>query len=189
MLDRLMRGRTWIGLLGVLLIGLVALNVSLLKLNSAAGRNAELAKKLRIENADLRGRVSRLGSGGRLQEAARELGLVMPRANDIHYLSVDPVNDARRAAKHASLIPLPFTDDIVSSVPEEPLAPPVHPTSAPATALVPAAAPVGATGAQGAATVSPSPVAETQPATTPTTQTPPSGAPARAAPTGGVSQP
>ena len=50
-------------LLGVLLFGLVALNVSLLKLNAAAGHNAERAKVLRIQNAKLRGKVSRLGVG------------------------------------------------------------------------------------------------------------------------------
>src|SRR5687768_14374160 len=57
LLERLVRGRGWIVLLGALLFGLVALNVSLLKLNAAAGHNAERAKVLRIQNAKLRGKV------------------------------------------------------------------------------------------------------------------------------------
>ena len=68
LLERLVRGRGWILLLGTLLFGLVALNVSLLKLNAAAGHSAERAKVLRIQNAKLRGKVSRLASGDRLRE-------------------------------------------------------------------------------------------------------------------------
>ena len=62
----------------MLLIGLVGLNVSLLKLNAHNGRTAEIARDLRIQNAKLRGSVSRLGSSERLQQAARDMGLVMP---------------------------------------------------------------------------------------------------------------
>jgi hypothetical protein len=128
LLDRLLRGRIWIGLLGVLLIGLVALNVSLLKLNAAAGQNAEIAKKLRVENADLRGKVSRLGSGGRLQDAAAQLGLVMPRADDVNFLTANEGIDARRAARHNAMPPWTDTGDLVTSIPEEPLAPPASAT-------------------------------------------------------------
>ena len=75
LLDRLVRGRGWIGLLGVLLIGLVALNVSLLKLNAAAGRNAERAKELRIQNAELRGeRLAARARATALQDAAASSG-------------------------------------------------------------------------------------------------------------------
>jgi hypothetical protein len=172
MLDRLLRGRAWIGLLGVLLIGLVALNVSLLKINAAAGRNAELARKLRVENADLRGRVSRLGSGGRLQDAAANLGLVMPTAGSVHYLTVNPAVDARRAARRDGLSPLPFTSDIVSAAPEEALAPPVATTPAGTTGE---AGP--ATGTTGVATATPQATvpAATTPAPTNTTPAPTGG--------------
>jgi hypothetical protein len=142
--DRLVRGRVWIGLLGVLLIGLVGLNVSLLKLNAAAGRNAEWAKKLRVENADLRARVSRLHSAAHIQAEGRKQGLVMPAAADVHYLTANPGRDARRAAKRQSFT-APWSDgDLVSATPEPtPVAPVV------ATAPVTAAPVAGATGAQG----------------------------------------
>jgi hypothetical protein len=187
MLDRLLRGRIWIGFLCVLLIGLVGLNVSLLKLNAAAGRNAELAKKLRVENADLRGRVSRLGSGGRLQDAAGQLGLVMPTAGSVHYLTANPAVDARLAAHRENLTPLPFTSDIVSAVPEQPLAPPVviapaatTGPAAPASTIAPAATtapPPGATAGAGT-TEAQAPLAPTGAATPQPTaggQPPPSG--------------
>ena len=100
LLDRLVRGRGWILLLGALLFGLVAMNVSLLKLNAAAGHNAERAKVLRIQNANLRGKVSRLASGDRLRIAAAERGLVMPEPRKIHYLDVRPDRDPRVAARN-----------------------------------------------------------------------------------------
>jgi hypothetical protein len=176
-LDRLLRGRMWIGLLGVLLIGLVALNVSLLKLNAEAGQNAEIAKKLRVENADLRGKVSRLGSGGRLQDAAAALGLVMPRANDVNFLTSNLALDARRAAHRAAMLPWTDTSDIVSATPEEPLAPPAVALPAPVSAAGTAGATAGTnTGTTGAAAVAPQPItpaAQTTP--TPTSPAPATG--------------
>jgi hypothetical protein len=196
MLDRLLRGRTWIGFLGVLLIGLVALNVSLLKLNAQAGRNAEVAKKLRVQNADLRGRVSRLGSGDRLQEAAARLGFVMPAAGNVHYLTANTPLDARRAARRESMSPLPFTSDIVSGVPAEPLTAAPAPdapvgatdTTTPATSAPGVGGPTGAAAPETATQPAPEPTpTATQPAApAPTTTTPaPAGTPA----SGGAAQP
>ncbi len=82
----------------MLLFGLVALNVSLLELNSAAGHNAEKAKELRVHNDRLRASVSRLQSGGRLERVAGRLGLVMPEAGTVRYLSSGR-RDAMRAAR------------------------------------------------------------------------------------------
>jgi hypothetical protein len=98
LLDRLMRGRAWIVLIGILLIGLVAINVSLLKLSAEAGRNAETVKTLRIQNTQLRARVSRLASAERLERAGRDLGLAMSIAGRVRYLSVRP-GDGRKAAR------------------------------------------------------------------------------------------
>jgi len=168
MVDRLVRGTSWIWLLGVLLIGLVALNVSLLKLNAAAGRNAEWAKKLRVENADLQARVSRLGGGQQIQQAARNLGLVMPTADSVHYLKVNPAVDARRAAKRGSFVPMSSTGDLVSATP-----PPDPVVVAPPAPIVPTAGTTGVagpTGTTGAATPAPA-QATTTPATQPATGT------------------
>lgn len=115
LVDRLVRGRAWIALIGVLLIGLVGLNVSLLKLNAAAGRNAEWAKLLRVENADLQARVSHLRSGQRIQDVARGMGFVMPAAASVHYLTADPGRDALRAAARDKFTAPLSNGDIVSA--------------------------------------------------------------------------
>jgi cell division protein FtsB len=165
LVDRLVRGRVWIGLLCLLLIGLVGLNVSLLKLNAAAGRNAEWAKKLRVENADLAARVSRLRSGQRIQASARRLGLVMPSAASVHYLTVDGDRDIRRALKRESFTPPWSDDDVVSATPEPA---PVVP------AAIPPAAPAATTGTQGATGATATPAQTSPPATGATgTQTAP----------------
>jgi cell division protein FtsB len=174
MVDRLVRGRAWIGLLGVLLIGLVGLNVSLLKLNAAAGRNAEWARKLRIENADLQARVSKLRSGQRIQDAARAMGFVMPAAASVHYLTADPGRDAPRAAARDKFTAPWSNSDIVSGASDTTS---IAPSVATGTTLpaLPATGSTGApstTGATGATATSGAPSAAT-PSTG--TQTTPSG--------------
>jgi len=184
LLDRLVRGQGWIALLGVLLIGLVGLNVSLLKLNAHNGREAEIARDLRIDNARLRGTVSRLASTDRLQAAAQRMGLVMPAPQMISYVTAHPRGDGRRAAKNVRLdLPAPGSDLLVSSSPDaqrELLAPtpsqPIVQSAPPATA----AAPVGTTGAAGAA-----PAGATSGSTGVVTPTGTTGAPGPTATPGG----
>jgi hypothetical protein len=170
MVDRLVRGRAWIGLLGVLLIALVGINVSLLKLNAAAGRNAEWAKKLRVDNADLRARVSRLRSGQRIQASARDLGLVMPAAASVHYLTADPGRDVHQALKRKSFTPLWSTEDIVSATPE-----PVPVAPVAAVGFTPAAPATGTTGTEGVTGTTGAPTTTTQTAPV-TTEQPATGA-------------
>jgi hypothetical protein len=159
--DRLVRGRSWIGLLCLLLIGLVGLNVSLLKLNAAAGRNAEWAKKLRVDHADLQARVSRLRSAQHIQAEGRSMGLVMPAAADVHYLTADTARDARQAANRKRLTPPWSDDDIVSAVQEEAPLAPVVPAASATTSPTP-----GVTGATGVTTAAPPAAATTAPSGT-----------------------
>jgi hypothetical protein len=182
MLDRLLRGRVWIGLLGVLLIGLVAINVSLLKFNAEAGRNAEKAKALTVQNAELRARVSRLRSSDRIESAGRALGLGMPAAGQVRYLSAR-LHDGVAAAK-----------SLRKFVWAEFQAPEIATDAAPA-AIVPAVAAaqvtpaVGATGPTGATgpalPVTPAPTT----APVPTTTQAPVSQPATTPAAGGTAQP
>jgi hypothetical protein len=169
--DRLVRGRAWILLLGVILIGLVGLNVSLLKLNAAAGRNAEWAKILRIENADLQARVSHLRSAQRIQDAARSMGFVMPAAADVHYLTADPGRDAGLAAGRGKFLAPPSNSDIVTAAGDSSTitAPAVAPVAAPGTTPTTATTPTTTTPTAPATTTTPA-------ATTPTVGTGTSGA-------------
>jgi hypothetical protein len=181
LLDRLMRGRAWIVLIGVLLFGLVAINVSLLKLNSVAGRNAEKVRTLRIQNTELQAKVSKLASAERLERAGRDLGLSMSIAGRVRYLAVRS-SDGRRAARAIR------TWDTLPSFAFAPL--PAAP--APVVAQTATPAPAGATGATGPSGV---PAATGVPAGTPATgvttpqTTPTTGTATTPAPTGTTQTP
>jgi cell division protein FtsL len=97
-LDRLIRGRTWVAVIAVALIGIVAMQVHMLGLNAGIGRAVEKATTLEQQNTALRLDVSRLGSGERIAAEAQQLGLVMPNAGEVRYTDVH-TTDATRAAK------------------------------------------------------------------------------------------
>ena len=59
LLDRIIRGRYWIPLLGVLLVGIVAMQVEVLKLNAGIGRALEQSTSLQNRNEQLRAAVAR----------------------------------------------------------------------------------------------------------------------------------
>ena len=99
MLDALLSGRAWIGLVGVLLAGIVFFNVDLLRMNREITHMADRASQLKRENAQLRQDVAGLASSERIQEAAAQLGLVLPQPADVRYLKSNPTVDARTASK------------------------------------------------------------------------------------------
>jgi hypothetical protein len=78
LIHRLTRGRAWIGLLGVLLVGIVALNVVTLSFAASAGKVDGRITELSQENSVLQGRVSELFSQSRTRHEASELGLAIP---------------------------------------------------------------------------------------------------------------
>ena len=86
-LDRLVRGRAWIAIIGVALIGLVFMQVSMLEMNAGIGQSVEHAATLERQNSDLRATVSQLSSEERIQREAMEMGLQMPAAGDVRFLT------------------------------------------------------------------------------------------------------
>lgn len=86
----LLRGRAVIVVLAAMLLGLVFLQVSLLRLNTAISANVERAQRLERDNAAEKALISRLDAGERIQDVAVRLGMVMPAAGAVCYL------DARR---------------------------------------------------------------------------------------------
>jgi|GEM_PF-375823 len=78
LIHRLTRGRAWIGVLGVLLVGIVALNVVTLSFAASSGkidaRNTELGK----ENSMLQNRAAEQYGQAKLRKEAAEQGLKMP---------------------------------------------------------------------------------------------------------------
>ena len=94
----LTRSRLWIGLLGSLLVGIVALNVMALSLNAASSKTAGLSDELREENSALRADIADGLSNERLQRAAIRIGLVMPQAASALMLTPG-AGDAEEAAR------------------------------------------------------------------------------------------
>ena len=151
LLDRLLTGRAWIGVLAFALIGIVFMQVSLLKLNAGIGRSVERAALLDRENADLRDVVSKLGSDDRLQTEAARMGLVVPPAGSVTFLGR---NGRRMGGDGATALATgTATGPQPAGVGAGALAPtPGAASAAGATAgAAGTAAPGGATGASGAA--------------------------------------
>ncbi len=98
----LTRGRAWIPLLGVLLAGIVALNVLTLSFTATAGKIDTQITSLRQENSVLRAREARLLSNGRVSAAAAGLGLVRMSPDEIQYRHTGPAAVKAAAARLAA---------------------------------------------------------------------------------------
>jgi cell division protein FtsL len=98
LLDRLIRGRMWIGLLAFALIGIVTLQLGLLKLNSGIGRAIERSAKLQTENAALSIENSELASGDRVEAQAERLGMKLVAIDGLHFLASHARGDVAHAA-------------------------------------------------------------------------------------------
>jgi cell division protein FtsL len=128
LLDRLIRGRTWIALVAFALIGIVTLQLGLLKLNAGIGRSLERSALLQRENATLSIESSELAAGNRVEATAAHLGMQLVAPGDLRFLAARPRADAAQAAAA--------------------LAAPVHSsTTGTETGSSPASAPAGESGA------------------------------------------
>jgi hypothetical protein len=99
LVDGLLRGRAWIWLIGVLLGGIVAMQVSLLKLNAGISRAVTTASTLERRNAAFEADIARLSSGDRVRQTAVAEGMVTPPPGAIEFLRARPERDARLAAR------------------------------------------------------------------------------------------
>jgi len=94
---RLTQGRGWIAVLGVLLAGIVALNVVILSLNSGAGVAGERIDAMERHNSALRAELAQKLAAGRVEADAAALGMYVPDAKDVTYLQAGK-GDAAGAA-------------------------------------------------------------------------------------------
>jgi len=92
------RGRAWIGVLGVLLVGIVAINVATLSFSANAGRIDQNIAALESENSILRSRDAQRSGSARVRHDAGELGLAVATTDQIEYLRATR-NDAAVAAQ------------------------------------------------------------------------------------------
>jgi hypothetical protein len=97
LLDRIIRGRYWIPLLGVLLVGIVAMQVEVLKLNAGIGRALERSTALQSRNEQLRAAVASEADDQRIESKAAHMGMVMPRPAAIRFLRRHPTTDVVKA--------------------------------------------------------------------------------------------
>jgi hypothetical protein len=102
---RLTRGRAWIAVLGVLLAGIVALNVITLSLAAGAGHIDQNIQALDEENSILRSRDAQKSGAGRIRREAAGLGLsaaAIDRVGSVRAGSRDVETAARRLAAAGS---------------------------------------------------------------------------------------
>jgi hypothetical protein len=83
---------------GFLLIGIVAMQVTLLRLNSGIGRAVAQSANLERRNGELRAAVSRLSAEQRVQAMGAKLGLIAPDAGRVTYLTSRGSADSVAAA-------------------------------------------------------------------------------------------
>jgi cell division protein FtsL len=183
-IDRLLRGRVWICFIGIALMGIVAMQVSMLKLNSGISRAVETTATLERQNSDMEARIARLASGERIRTAADKGGMVPPAAGELHYLRVRGGIDGRLAARRMrapsdDAKALMANHGVVPGSLMAPVTPAVPATTAPTVAATPAATPAvtpAATPVAPAVTPVPTPAATVQPTTvTPAATTAPTG--------------
>jgi hypothetical protein len=99
---RLTRGRAWIGVLGVLLAGIVALNVLTLSFAATAGQVDQNIQALDQENSILRSRDAQRSGAARVRHDAAALGLVVPAGDGVDALHAGPDDVAVAAQRLAS---------------------------------------------------------------------------------------
>jgi cell division protein FtsL len=96
------RGRAWIAVLGVLLVGIVALNVATLSFAASSGKIDAQITALEKENTMLESREAERFSTARVRSAAGELGLAMPNTEEPRVIEAGPADVAAAAQRLAA---------------------------------------------------------------------------------------
>jgi hypothetical protein len=99
---RMTRGRAWIAVLGVLLVGIVGLNVATLSFAASSGKIDEEIRTLEQESGVLKNRVALLYGTERSRNEAAAIGLSMPSSDQIHLIEARPDDVARAAQRLAA---------------------------------------------------------------------------------------
>jgi hypothetical protein len=87
---RMTRGRAWIAVLGLLLAGIVAVNVVTLSVAASAGHVDRNIQALDSENSILRSRDAALSGSARIRHDAAALGLSAASSDQIGYVRFEP---------------------------------------------------------------------------------------------------
>jgi hypothetical protein len=87
---RMTRGRAWIGVLGVLLVGIVALNVVTLSFAASSGKIAETITGLEQDSSVVAGRDAKLSGTEHVRNLAAQQGLAMSTSKDPKVIKFGP---------------------------------------------------------------------------------------------------
>ena len=98
LLDRLIGGRAWIAVIAFALIGIVGMQLWVVKLGVGIGRAVEHTQLLQQENSALSAEDSALSSGERIERLALGKGMVPASPAALHFDTVRGPLDARLAA-------------------------------------------------------------------------------------------
>jgi cell division protein FtsL len=98
LLDRLIGGRAWIAVIAFALIGIVGMQLWVVKLGVGIGRAVEHTQLLQQENSVLSAEDSALSSGERIERLALAKGMVPASPAALHFDTVRGPLDARLAA-------------------------------------------------------------------------------------------
>ncbi|HKO38189.1 MAG TPA: hypothetical protein VJU14_07465 [Solirubrobacterales bacterium] len=99
---RMTRGRAWIGVLGILLVGIVALNVATLSFAASVGKIDEQITALEKENSMLEAREAQHFSTARIRNEGSSLGLAMPNTEEPRVIELGPDDVATAASRLAA---------------------------------------------------------------------------------------
>ena len=99
---RMTRGRAWIAVLGVLLVGIVAVNVITLSLSATAGHIDQNITALEQENSLLGSRDAQRSGSARLRHEAGAIGLAPAATDQIDGVTVGPHDVAVAAQRLAA---------------------------------------------------------------------------------------
>jgi hypothetical protein len=169
LIDRLVRSRAWIPVLGVLLAGIVAMQVEILKLGSAMGHSVERASLLQTQNESLRASVAGLVDDQRIERLAVGMGMSMPRPESLVFLQARPGGGLAKAlANIHAPDPTGFLGQLAAQAAAAAALMPPAPASTSGTAGSSGASSSAATAVPqtSAATATPAPTATSAPAVT-----------------------
>jgi hypothetical protein len=99
LIHRLTRGRAWIGLLGILLVGIVGLNVATLSFAASSGKVEERNSILSKENSALLSRVATAYGAAKMRNEAKELRLSLPTETQAQMITARPTDVAEAASR------------------------------------------------------------------------------------------
>jgi hypothetical protein len=181
-LDRLVRGRTWIAIVAAALLGIVGMQVALLRLGAQIGNETATVNALIQQNETTRGTIGALEASSRVSREASALGMLYPQPAAVTYLWADAA-DVRLAA-HRMGAPSAAAVAAAAARPLSTAVPAITPAASttvstatpagttPATTTPATTTPAGTTTPTGTTPAGTTPTGATPAGTTPTTTTP-----------------